>query len=130
MTFLRQRWHNDAEPSDYQRHVEAILNMVDTARSRPSKYELANGVTACADDRSSRNIQLLTSILSENDVGLERLMFDARRAESPLSKRTLTRSVTSALRDQNRSEAARRLHTLVGLGDRDQQSERRNFFRQ
>ena len=66
--------------------------------------------------------------MSQSDLGFERLVFDVSRKLSENATRPQTRSVTAALRDQKRSDAARRLHTLAGLSNRDK-TERRNFYR-
>lgn len=87
---------------------------------------------ARADDRSSRNLLLLETVLLENEGGLERLMFDggksAPKAASDDLGRPQTRAMTAAIRDRNRSDACRRLHTLYGLSARDK-FERKHFYK-
>ncbi|ETN36596.1 uncharacterized protein HMPREF1541_08874 [Cyphellophora europaea CBS 101466] len=129
---LRQRWPQQADKDNYEQHVDTILSIIDTAKSQPSSAELARGRLPQADDRSSRNLQLLASILLEDETGLERLMFDdatsSARTMSDDFGRPRTRAMTSATKDRNRSDGARRLHTLYGLSRRDK-ADRKHFHR-
>lgn len=78
------------------------------------------------------NLQLLDGILADNEIGLERILHDGGKPTSSRASddigRPQTRAVTSAIRDRNRSDASRRLHTLYGMSTRDKR-ERRYFYR-
>lgn len=78
------------------------------------------------------NLQLLDGILGDNEVGLERILYDGGKSTSSRASddigRPQTRAMTSAIRDRNRSDASRRLHTLCGMSARDKR-ERRYFYR-
>jgi hypothetical protein len=129
---LRRRWVEETDKETYEQIINAVLSIIDTAQSRPSPRDLAEGRTAQADDRSSRNLQLLTGILYDNEGTLERLVFDGGKPTARLASddlgRPRTRAMTSAIKDRSRSDACRRLHTLYGLSARDKR-ERKHFYR-
>lgn len=129
---IRRRWTENTDPDNYETNINSLLSIIDTAKSRPSEIDLAEGRTARADDRSSKNLQLLSSILYQYEGGLERLMFDSGKSTTRLASddlgRPQTRAMTSANKDRSRSDACRRLHTLYGLSARDRY-ERRHFYR-
>ncbi|KPI34614.1 uncharacterized protein AB675_4928 [Cyphellophora attinorum] len=122
LKFLGRGWHPDKQKytnEDQQRHLDTILSMIDTARTQPSPSGTAAGVPHRQDDRSSRNIESLTSIIQESPNGLERLIFDIASRDLSKEPSRMTRSVSNSLLDNQRSAAARRLHTLLGPAHQD-----------
>jgi hypothetical protein len=112
--------------SDQQKHLDTILSMIDTAKTQPSPSESAQGVPHRQDDRSSRNLQLLTSIM-QGGYGLgERLMLDTSDYITHDENGPVTRSRAASLVETRRSDAARRLHTLFGPTQGDKHTRTRS----
>jgi hypothetical protein len=91
------------------------LSIIDTAKSGPSSAEISRGKSSRTDDRSSLNLELLSQIITEDDSGLVRLLFDVRPGSSETVGRPRTRALTLSMKDHIRSSMAKRLHTLVAF---------------
>jgi F-box-like len=125
---LYRRWPRDDDAELAEQHRNALLDIIDTAKSAPSKAELAEGKVPHVDDRSSLSLQLFAEI-PQKYHGLDRLIFEVERKDGPPSPgqfdydwypgRPVTRSMSLAAREENRPESACRLHALYGLTMRE-----------
>lgn len=108
--------------------IDAILDIIDTAKSRPTRRELQLGKRPETDDRSSRNIALLPTPYSFS-VRFDRLVRGSYENSSETGAgvwhspgRPTTRAMASA--PGPRSEAACRLHVLGGVTEQEAKDNR------
>ncbi|OAP54520.1 hypothetical protein AYL99_10968 [Fonsecaea erecta] len=110
-------------------YLEALLDILDTAKFALSTRDIASGKTPKEDDRTtSLNLQILSDLIAHregiesliHDVGSQRMVRRARSDECTLaSTLRFTRSMTACENDKNRPESASRLHVLYGLTTRE-----------
>lgn len=107
--------------------AQTLLEIIDTAKSRPTDAEIARGAVPQIDDRSSLNISLLTS--TQDPWGrLENFIHDSHTpvdngddddVPSYLIGRPITRSISLQKRLGSRTEHQSRLHVLYGRTARE-----------
>lgn len=104
-------------------HLDAILNIIDTAKFAPTPRDVKQGILPSIDDRTlSRNLNVLSD-LDHYRSGLEILIHDSgrnRKTTSSIDPWTrVTRSMTVAEDEIKRPESASRLHVLNGITVRE-----------
>lgn len=114
-----------------ENHIDALLNILDTAKFAPTTGDIAKGKLPQEDDRnSSLNLQILSN-LSQHRDGIESLIHDlgtyrflrlTKGDDSHFNSlgRPITRSMTLTDNERFRPESAARLHVLYGLTNREQ----------
>ena len=95
-------------------HIEGLLSILDTAKFKLNKNDLASGKIPQEDDRyTSLNLQILSNlIVSGQSLGVESLIYDG-------SGQRMTRSMTANELEKHRPEHAARLHVMYGTGGHD-----------
>ncbi|KAK4942413.1 hypothetical protein LTR10_017860 [Elasticomyces elasticus] len=127
---IRSKWCAADEQSRAEDHLDALLNIIDTAKFAPTAQDIANGRVPLEDDRYlSLNMQILADT-DQFRSGLENLIHDCgtlgymRYAGSDGNpwnspRRPVTRSMTWSENERNRPESASRLHVMFGLTVRE-----------
>ncbi|EXJ82107.1 hypothetical protein A1O1_08176 [Capronia coronata CBS 617.96] len=127
---IRSKWRVADEHDHLEKHLNAVLSMLDTAKFAPTARELANGKVPLEDDRYlSLNLQILSDLDRYRD-GLENLIHDTGTPQcikysgsdgnpwnSP--RYPVTRSMSFDEHEKHRPESASRLHVLYGLTVRE-----------
>ncbi|OAL30915.1 hypothetical protein AYO20_08500 [Fonsecaea nubica] len=110
-------------------YLNALLDILDTAKFAPNPRDIANGQIPKEDDRTtSLNLQILSGLTPYRD-GIESLIHDVGTRRTPQGARSderllgttlrFTRSMTASENDKNRPESACRLHVAYGLTTRE-----------
>lgn len=104
--------------ADYTEVVQILLNMIETAKTRPSPADIARGIEPQIDDRRSLNIDVLTELSDRRHNNLDRIIHARQMdllAHIP-SRNSTNRPVTrSTLHLIEQPDIAARLHVLHGL---------------
>ena len=106
---------------DYTEAVRILLDIIETAKTGPTKAELARGIRRQIDDRQSRNLDVLAQLSYSGRRNLERIIH-ARHLETliDVQPRSYGRPVTRSTSVIQQPDSLARLHLLFGMTEMEQ----------
>ena len=112
---------------DLSETIDILLNMIDTAKTKPNAAEIERGVEPQVDDRRSLNLKILANLSDRGQRNLDRIIH-ARQIEVLTqipSRDTTNRPVTrSTMNFVEQPDSAARLHVLHGLTKKEKDDSR------